>query len=72
MDARALVAEVARKSDLKFTNDTLLADVDGWDSLKSVRLVLRLQEITGHELTEDDIGNLQSIADVDRLLQACA
>lgn len=41
--------------------DGLLAHLEGWDSLKSVRLVLRLEEIVGHELSEDDIEKLQSI-----------
>jgi acyl carrier protein len=72
MDARVLVAEIARKSNLTYPSDALLADIDGWDSLKGVRLVLRLQEIIGRELTEDDIDGLQSIADIERFLQAGA
>jgi acyl carrier protein len=69
MDARVLVAEIARKTNLTCSNDTLLADVDGWDSLKGVRLVLRLQEVVGRELSENEIGGLHSIGDVERLLQ---
>ncbi len=48
----------------------MLANIDGWDSLKGVRLVLRLEEIVGRELSEEDIEKLQSVADVDRLLNA--
>jgi acyl carrier protein len=48
----------------------MLADIDGWDSLKGVRLVLRLEEVVGRELSEDDIEKLQSVEDIDRLLQA--
>ena len=70
MDARVLVAEIARKTNLTCSNDTLLAGIDGWDSLKGVRLVLRLQEIVGRELSEDEIGGLHSIGDVERFLQA--
>lgn len=69
MDARVLIAEIVRKSDLKCPGDTLLADIDNWDSLKGVRLVLRLQEIVGRELSEDDIASLQSVGDVERVLQ---
>ena len=70
MDARELIAEVLRKSTLIPSNNVLLADIDGWDSLKGVRLVLRLEEIVGRELSEDDIEKLQSVEDVDRLLKA--
>jgi acyl carrier protein len=52
------------------SDNILLADIDGWDSLKGVRLVLRLEEIVGRELLEDDIERLQSVGDIDRLLQA--
>jgi acyl carrier protein len=72
MDARMLIAEIVRKAILTEPNGTLLADIDGWDSLKGVRLVLRLQEIVGRELSEDDIMGLQSIADVERVLQSGA
>jgi acyl carrier protein len=72
MDARMLVAEIVRKVNLLEPHDTLLAEIDGWDSLKGVRLVLRLQEIIGRELSEDDIVALQSIADVERILQSRA
>jgi len=47
-----------------------LAELEGWDSLKGVRLVLRLEEIIGRELSEDDIERLQSVHDVERLLKA--
>ena len=69
MNARVLIAEIVRKSNLTCANDTLLAEIDSWDSLKGVRLVLRLQEIIGRELSEDDIAALRSVADVERVLQ---
>jgi acyl carrier protein len=72
MNARVLIAEIARKHQVACPDDTLLADIDGWDSLKGVRLVLRLQEIVGRELSEDDIGTLQSVSDVERLLRSSA
>ena len=70
MHARELIAEVLRTNDLIPGGDVLLADIEGWDSLKGVRLVLRLEELVGRELSEDDIEKLQSVEDVDRLLKA--
>jgi acyl carrier protein len=70
MHARELIAEVLRTSVPMPADDVLLAQIEGWDSLKGVRLVLRLEEIVGRELSEDDIEKLQSVEDVDRLLKA--
>jgi acyl carrier protein len=70
MHARELIAEVLRGKTPVPSGDALLAEIDGWDSLKGVRLVLRLEEIVGRELSETDIEKLQSVDDVDRLLKA--
>ncbi len=70
MHASELITEVLRTGVPIPADDVLLADIEGWDSLKGVRLVLRLEEIVGRELSEDDIAKLQSVADVDRLLKS--
>jgi acyl carrier protein len=70
MHARELIAEVLRSKTAIPPGDALLAEIDGWDSLKGVRLVLRLEEIVRRELSESDIDKLQSVDDVDRLLKA--
>ncbi|WP_186294222.1 acyl carrier protein [Bradyrhizobium guangdongense] len=70
MQANELIAEVLRSNVPIPTGDTPLAELEGWDSLKGVRLVLRLEEIVGRELSEDDIERLQSVSDVERLLKA--
>jgi acyl carrier protein len=72
MDARTLISEVIRKSSVTCSDNTSLADIDGWDSLKGVRLVLRLEQIVGRELSEADIEGLQSVGDVERLLKSGA
>jgi acyl carrier protein len=70
MHAHELIAEVLRTKISIPPGDVLLAHIEGWDSLKGVRLVLRLEEIIGRELSEDDIAKLQSVEDVGRLLKA--
>ena len=72
MDARTLISEVIRKSSVTCSDNTPLADIDGWDSLKGVRLVLRLEQIVGRELSEANIEGLQSVGDVERLLKSGA
>jgi acyl carrier protein len=70
MQATELIAEVLRNNLSIPNGDIPLADLDGWDSLKGVRLVLRLEEIVGRELSEDDIERLRSVSDVEQLLKA--
>jgi acyl carrier protein len=70
MQARELIAEVLRSKTPVSSGDALLVEIDGWDSLKGVRLVLRLEEIVGRDLSESDIEKLQSVDDVDQLLKA--
>jgi acyl carrier protein len=70
MQATELIAEVLRNNVSIPNGDIPLAELEGWDSLKGVRLVLRLEEIVGRELSEDDIERLQSVNDVERLLKA--
>jgi acyl carrier protein len=70
MHARELIADLLRTNVSIPPGEILLANIQGWDSLKGVRLVLRLEEIVGRELSEADIEKLQSIDDVDRLLKA--
>jgi acyl carrier protein len=70
MRARELIAEVLRANVSIPPGEALLAHIEGWDSLKGVRLVLRLEEIIGRELSEDDIAKLQSVEDVDQFLKS--
>ena len=72
MDARALVAEITRSETGAYGDDMALADVENWDSLKAVRLVLRIEKAVGRPLTESDIESLRSIGDVDRILGGSA
>jgi acyl carrier protein len=69
MDARELIKDVLRTNVSIPPGKLLLAHIEGWDSLKGVRLVLRLEEVVGRELSEDDIEKLQSVEDVDLLLK---
>jgi acyl carrier protein len=69
MDARALISRILRR-DVPVAADVRLHTVDGWDSLKAVHLVLKLEEIIGHQLSEAEIEGLQSVRDVEAILNA--
>jgi hypothetical protein len=70
MNAQMLIAEIVRRPAVADVAGTPLAEIEGWDSLKGVRLVLRMQELVGRELSEDEIAGLHSVADVDRILES--
>ena len=48
---------------------TPLRDIEGWDSLKHVLLVVRLENELNAKLTADEIQGIVSIDDVDRVLR---
>jgi acyl carrier protein len=66
----SLISEVAQRNLAAISKTTLLSDIDGWDSLKTVRLVLRLEEVLGRQLSEAELEQLQSVGEVERLLAA--
>jgi acyl carrier protein len=70
MSAERLVAEIANTDIANVASAPLLANILGWDSLKMVHLVVRLEKEIGRELTEQEIETLSSVRDVARLLPA--
>jgi acyl carrier protein len=71
VNAHQLLTEITHRS-VEGDGHTSLHDLDGWDSLRGVRLVLRLEEILGRQLSEAELERLESIHDVERLLRGAA
>ena len=60
-----------------FDDETLVAspaltakDVPGWDSLRNIRLMLTVEKAYGIRLTASEIGKLQNVGDLARLVQS--
>jgi acyl carrier protein len=66
--ALELVSEIIRRPLSAADAGLAFRDLDGWDSLKGVALVLRIERALGRPLAESDLEALTSIRDVDRLL----
>ena len=49
---------------------TALSEIDGWDSLKHVMLVVGLESNFGISLSADEIKAMASIGDIERILKA--
>ena len=66
---RDLVADVLGFGPDEVPDDsTSLRDLEGWDSLKHVRLVVGLEERLGAQLEADEIEGLATLGDVRRVL----
>jgi acyl carrier protein len=66
--AETLLAEVMQRPLPFVAATTALEDIPGWDSVTMVRLMLRLEERVGRELSEAELEAITTVGDVDRLL----
>ncbi|MEE8535537.1 MAG: acyl carrier protein, partial [Kiloniellales bacterium] len=69
MDAWTLIADIVQQVPPPGVEETPLQGVAGWDSLKLIKMVLRLEELLDRELSEDELEGLQTVGDVTALLR---
>lgn len=69
MEAGRLVAEITKADTAVLPPATPLSDIAGWDSLKMVRLVMRIEETIQRELNEAELERLCTVNDVAQLLR---
>lgn len=50
--------------------DIAISDLEGWDSIMMVRLMMNLEQQVGRELSEEEMVSMTSVRDVERLLEA--
>ena len=70
MEARLLIAEILKADNAILAPATPLSEIAGWDSLKMVRLVMRIEETIQRELNESELERLCTVSDVAQLLRA--
>lgn len=63
-----LLAEVLQLPQTKITDDLAMKDVEAWDSLKHMELIVMLEETFGAQFTFDDIVAMQSVREIKRVL----
>ena len=61
--------DVFDEDDLKLTPETTADDVDGWDSLSHIRLVLAVSKSFGVKFSASEIGGLQNVGEFADLIQ---
>lgn len=54
--------------DLELRDDLTARDVPGWDSFNHVNLVILIEEEFGIRFTTDEVGSMQNVGDLKKLL----
>lgn len=61
--------EVFDEDDLKLTPETAADDVDGWDSLSHIRLILAVSKSFGVKFSASEIGGLKNVGELVDLIE---
>ncbi len=70
MDARMLLAEILQRNAVSVAETAPFSELAGWDSLKMVNLVVRLEQVLKRELSEEELENLNTVSELQTLLKA--
>jgi acyl carrier protein len=65
----AIFRDVFDEDDLALTPETTADDVDGWDSLTHIRLVLAVSKAFGVKFSASEIGNLKNVGEFAALIE---
>ena len=64
-----LFQDVFDDDDIKIVQETTAADVDNWDSLMHVTLMLAVEKRFGIRFTSSEVASLQTVGELVDLLQ---
>jgi acyl carrier protein len=65
-------AEVFDEDSIRVTGELSAKDVDGWDSLTHIRLLLTIEKAFKIKFSTSEIGRLQNVGDLVALIKARA
>lgn len=63
-----VLAEVLQLPPSEITDDLTMKDVEAWDSLKHMELIVALETALGVQLTFEEIVAMQSVREIKRVL----
>ena len=64
-----LLADTIQVPAAKITDDLAMQDVEAWDSLKHMELIVALEEAFGVQLSFDEIVVMRSVGEIKRVLR---
>jgi acyl carrier protein len=65
----AVFRDVFFEDDLQLTPETTADDVDGWDSLTHIRLILAVSKAFGVKFSATEVGNLKNVGEFVTLIE---
>ena len=65
----SLLSEVLQISPASITEDLRIKDVEAWDSLKHMEIIVSLEQNFGIQLSFDEIVAMQSVGEIKRVLR---
>lgn len=65
----ALLATVLQVPESRVTDDLAMKDVEAWDSLKHMELIVSVENTFGIELSFDEIVAMQTVSEIKRVLR---
>ncbi len=65
---RKLVAEVFQIRESDITLETNMKDIDSWDSLTHMELIVSLEDEFGIEFTADEIMEMTDVAKIEKIV----
>jgi acyl carrier protein len=66
---KVVLAEVLQVSPAIITDDLAMQDVDAWDSLKHMELIVALEDAFGLQLSFEEIVTMQSVGKIKLVLE---
>jgi len=66
---KIVLAEVLQVAPAIITDNLAMQDVDAWDSLKHMELIVSLENTFGLQLSFDEIVNMQSVGNIKQVLE---
>jgi acyl carrier protein len=67
---RETLIDVLDLDDLEITTATTAEDIEEWDSLSHVRLIVAIERKFGIRFQNSEIGSLMNVGDLVRLIEA--
>ena len=64
-----LLAEILQIPAATITDDLAMTDLDIWDSLKHMELIMTLEQSFGLQLSFDEIVRMRSVGEIKRVLK---
>lgn len=64
-----LLIELFKLKDGEITDSLTMEDLEAWDSLKHMELIVAIEETFGLELTADEIVSMRSVGEIKRVIR---